>query len=51
MRFGDDGSLSLALYEGVWYIRTEIIDEDADGRPEYVVALPDELQQQINTAY
>lgn len=41
------GSTSLAFYEGVWYWRSEIIDESAEGWPEYVYKLPDTLNKQI----
>ena len=40
-------STSLARYEGVWYWRSETIDETAEGWPEYVVKLPDSITAQI----
>lgn len=42
------GSLSLAYSEGVWYWRTEIIDENADGWPEYTVPLPKAVSDQLD---
>jgi len=46
-----EGRTGLAQYKGDWYWRTETIDEnrERDGEwPEYVIALPDALDNQIN---
>ena len=43
------GSISLAFYEDAWYWRSEIIDENTEGWPEYVYKLPDALNTQIAT--
>ncbi len=43
------GSTSLAFYEDAWYWRSEIIDENTEGWPEYVYKLPDTLNTQIIT--
>lgn len=52
IKTGDDrlisGSISLAYFEGVWYWRTEIIDENDDGWPEYTVPLPKALSDQLD---
>ena len=45
------GITGLALYDGSWYWRTEIIDEsrEMDGDwPEYVIPLPDAVSDMIN---
>lgn len=42
------GTASLAACNGVWYWRSEVIDENADGWPEYVVPLPENIAKQIN---
>lgn len=39
--------ISLAYYQEKWYWRTETIDEDKDGWPEYVFELPKEITEQI----
>ncbi|MBE6587696.1 MAG: hypothetical protein E7647_04690 [Ruminococcaceae bacterium] len=41
------GTTSLAAYDGVWYWRSEIIDDTVEGWPEYVVPLPDAVAKQI----
>ena len=43
------GSTSLAFYEGAWYWRSEMIDESAEGWPEYVFRLPEAVNTQITT--
>lgn len=43
------GSTSLAYYEDAWYWRSEIIDENTEGWPEYIYKLPDTLNTQIIT--
>ena len=43
------GSISLAFYEDAWYWRSEIIDENTEGWPEYIYKLPDTLNTQIAT--
>lgn len=45
-----EGRTGLALYEGSWYWRTEIIDEsrEVDGDwPEYVIPLPEAVNNEI----
>ena len=42
------GTASLAARDGVWYWRSEIIDDSVEGWPEYVVILPKSIQTQIN---
>ena len=42
-----DADIQLALYDGVWYWRSEVIDENAEGWPEYVYALPISLNEKI----
>ena len=42
-----DGDIQLALYEGVWYWRSEVIDENTEGWPEFVYALPSSLSEKI----
>ena len=37
----------LAHYKNSWYWRTEIIDENKEGYPEYVIKLPDTLNKKI----
>ncbi|MBQ7090712.1 MAG: hypothetical protein IJN82_06305 [Clostridia bacterium] len=44
------GSISLAKVEGAWYWRSEVIDAEAEGSPEYIQPLPQELAAQIETA-
>lgn len=45
------GSTSLAYNDGVWYWRSEVIDESAEGWPEYVIPLPEGISQQIDGFY
>lgn len=40
-------SASLAYHNGSWYWRSEVIDDTAEGWPEYVVKLPESITQQI----
>lgn len=40
-------SISLACYDGAWYYRSEVIDEQQEGWPEYVYKLPNGLNEQI----
>lgn len=42
------GTISLAYSEGAWYWRSEVIDADAEGTPEYVQPLPQALARQID---
>lgn len=39
--------IGLAYYDGAWYWRTERIDETKDGDPEYIINLPDSLNQKL----
>ena len=43
-------TVSLAYSEGVWYWRSEMIDDSTDGWPEYVFPLPDGLNAQIESS-
>ncbi len=40
-------SISLACYDGSWYYRSEVIDEQQEGWPEYVYKLPEGINNQI----
>jgi hypothetical protein len=40
-------STSLANRDGIWYWRSETIDETAEGWPEFVVALPESITDQL----
>ena len=41
-------STSLAYYDGIWYWRSETIDDTAEGWPEYVVPLPASITDQLS---
>ena len=41
------GSTSLARCDGVWYWRSETIDERVEGWPEFMVRLPDSITAQL----
>lgn len=41
-------SIQLAYYEGVWYWRSEVIDDSQEGWPEYVYPLPASLGEKIS---
>ena len=40
---------SLAYYKNVWYWRSEIINENIENWPEYVVCLPESVTKQFDT--
>lgn len=39
--------IGLAYYDGAWYWRTERIDVNQEGDPEYIIALPESLNQKL----
>lgn len=44
------GAVSLAKVDGAWFWRSEVIDADAEGCPEYIQPIPQALAQQIDAA-
>lgn len=42
-------SIGLAYYQDNWYWRSEIIDDSKENDPEYVIKLPNDLNNKINS--
>lgn len=43
--------ISLAYYKDSWYWKSEIIDVNQEGDPEYVVRLPDSINEKISNVF